>query len=291
MIRTLPLLLLLACSNDSANGEDTGSVEAGPEPTPVSAPSNGECPTLTAGGTMSFQSADVERTIQVFLPGGDTQDLPLLFLWYPVGWNATQFAQATNAAQLAIDLNMVVVLPEETDGNLFAWEFVNHPAPHDLTLFEDVRSCASDQLGIDLKRVYTSGMSAGALWSTYLTMHRADALAASLILSGGTEPAMEYESPAEDIPVLMFHGGQNDIWDGGMISFNFYDATMAAADDFVDDLSTVVVCSHTGGHNFPPSQFQTVETWLLQHTFGQPSPFEGGDLSTLPAGCTKWAAQ
>jgi poly(3-hydroxybutyrate) depolymerase len=280
--RLLLPVLIAGCS--PANEADSGD-EAMPEPAPVAGPSEGTCPALASGGVLQFASAGVERTIHVFLPDGGAEGAPLLFVWYPLGWSAGQFASAIDAASLARELDMVVVLPEETEGNLFAWEFLVHPSPHDLTLFEDVRSCASEQLAVDLHRVYTTGMSAGGLFSTYLTMHRSDALAASLIFSGGTEPVVEYEAPEEDIPVLLFHGGASDTFAAGPITVDFYDTTQSAAADLAEDGSLVIVCAHSGGHTLPPSGFGTVATWLLPHRFGASSPFEDGDLSALPAGC------
>lgn len=282
MTRTAMLLTLAACS--PSGGADSGQPDV-PQPSPVEAPSEGVCPTLAAGGVLTFASAGVERTIHVFLPDGSTEGAPLLYVWYPLGWTAGQFASAIDADALARDLGMVVVLPEEADGNLFAWEFLVHPSLHDLDLFEDVRSCASEQLAIDLRRVYTTGMSAGGLYSTYLTLHRADALAASLIFSGGTDPVVDYTSPDQDIPVLMFHGGATDTFAAGPITVDFFAATMAAAGDLAEDGSLVVVCGHNGGHTLPPSGFETVASWLLPHTFGEPSPFTSGDLTSLPTGC------
>lgn len=282
MIRLLPCIALLACAG--TEGTDTGAQNL-PQPAPLMELSNGSCPSFaTTGAEVTFTSADVERKVRAYLPGGDTTGAPLLFVWHPLGVSASQIAQWNDLQTLATDTGAVILVPSSQDSNMFDWEFVNESTT-DIVLYDDLRTCAADQLGIDVRRVYTTGMSAGGLWSTYLTMHRADTLAASLIMSGGTDPVVTYESPDADIPVLMFYGGDNDTWSGGGFSLDFQQATLAFADDIKEDVETVILCNHEGGHTLPPSNMGTVQGFLLKHAYGERSPFADGDLTGLPSSC------
>ncbi|MCO4744489.1 MAG: hypothetical protein KC912_06870 [Proteobacteria bacterium] len=283
MTRLLPLLVLLGCADASSEDDSENAL---PQPVALAELSNGACPDLTVTGSeVSFTSADVERSVRVYLPAGETTDAPLLFMWHPLGVSAAEIAQYTDAQTLANDLGMVILVPLAIESNTFEWEFAGNGSDQDIVLYDDLRTCAANDLGIDVRRVYTTGMSAGALWSTYLTMHRADTLAASLIMSGGTGAIIQYESPEAEVPVLMFYGGATDTWGGGGFTVDFTAATLEFADDVADDIETLILCNHNRGHVLPPSGMATVESFLLRHAYGEPSPFADGDLNGLPTIC------
>ena len=105
------------------------------------------------------------------------------------------------------------------------WGFYGD-ASYDLTLFDDLRTCLSDNLNVDLYRVSTTGMSAGGLWSTFLSMERSDALATAFIMSGGTGVGMGFKALDHKMPIILAWGGPNDTYNTGGFTIYFEDTTL-----------------------------------------------------------------
>ena len=97
--------------------------------------------------------------------------------------------------------------------------------------------------------------------TTFLIIARSEQLAAALPFSGGLY-AHAYQSPTENIPVMMVWGGPSDTY--GTFSFD------VASQDFSNGLQAdghfVVECEHTSGHTVPSalatwrgSSFKTIQ--------------------------------
>lgn len=282
------------------------------------------CPTFAAG-TVNIKSVGFDRKVEVFLPT-TTKGAGLLFLWHGLGDNPANFAKAVSAATLA-ERGYIVVVPAGVSGPQFppnvpanvistmkqfatamfeTWSFFGDPKA-DLGLFDDVLSCLDQQFDIDNKQVYTSGFSAGALWSTYLTMHRSEYLAASVLFSGGvidqdldlsTVPllnltgtmkvmAIPYRTPRRKVPVMMTAGGSTDMVSmGGFIKFEFQPATDELGKGLTKDGHFVIQCNHTEGHKVLTPDFNAGLAFIKEHTYGnQPSPFKGQVPSSFPTYC------
>jgi hypothetical protein len=105
-------------------------------------------------------------------------------------------------------------------------------------------------------------------------MHRADSLATALIMSGGTDPlTLPYKTPTQNIPVLVTWGGTNDTWGQGSYLVEFEKTTMNFRENLTNDGHYVVGCNHGRGHTIPTEAGVMSELWLLNHTYGKPSPF------------------
>jgi poly(3-hydroxybutyrate) depolymerase len=144
-------------------------------------------------------------------------------------------------------------------------------------------SCLWQQYDVDLDRVGATGMSAGGLWTSYLTLHRAEWLSATAPLSGGTFPG-GYETPASPIPVLLTWGGPRDTYS----TLSFDDTTRDMLDRLRADGHFVVACEHDRGHTLPPGGIGYAYQFLMDHPRGvSPEPYAAG----LPAGFPAWCAQ
>lgn len=306
MNRVFPWLWagLVACgggdgADSSATDDTTDTTEAANDPyaglaapTPPDAYSDGTCPALKAGKNTGFSSKGTERAFSLSLPKEPT-GAGLLFLWHGNGDTGENFANYLNADKLAKQYNLVVIAPEKGSGGVAMDWGVPPSSPNaDGTFFDDMLACAAEQYDLDLQRVYTAGFSAGALFSSWLTLHRADHLAAAVIFSGGSDVGFaqggsgvnQYESPARPIPVLMTEGGPSD-----QVMINFEKLTNNMAKHLREDGSTVVVCPHTLGHTIPPGYDDYAWPFLDNQIFGQvASPYaDGADPSgELPASCT-----
>lgn len=264
---TLLSLLLLACTVDPGDGDvgeagDTDSSQPevvtgyqGEEPTYA-----GTCPDLSGDDIEGFESGGLEREFRLLLPD-DPVGAPVLFAWHWLGGSPSQAIRYMDLETAAAD-GAIVVVPASA-GSAFEWLFTASPEGNaDLALFDDVRACLYDQYQIDLSRVWATGFSAGGLFTSYLTMYRSEALAATAVFSGGSEPFISYASPADPgLPVLLSWGGEDDLFSG--LSFN--DSTVAFTSELLGDGHFVINCDHGGGHTVPDGGPQYAWEFLVAH--------------------------
>ena len=281
-MRSLPLILAL-----SACAPPETEVEVDPNaPAALVQPSNGDCPSITGTGVVDLKSNGRDRQVRIYVPDGDDgEDAPVVFFWHPLGATARLMAQYFDFQILADAHEMIFVLPEATRDAPYEWAFWLDDGGDDAVFYDDLRTCLVRELGADVRRVHTAGMSAGGLWSTWLTVHRADTLASSLVMSGGTGQVVYYETPAQPIPVLVMWGGPSDTYNEGAMQVDFDTQSVQFSEALQADGHLVVECDHGQGHTIPLDGIGTIADWLLPHAYAEPSPFEDGDLSDLPRYC------
>ena len=266
--------------DDSAVAGDDED-DAGPEPAPLAALSDGACPELTGSSpvTSTFSSGGNERTVTVFLPSTPGDDLGALVAWHGLGDTPANFAAALQLQSFADTNNAVVAVPAVSDVTMGTWDFLSE-GDVDLTLWDDLRTCLVDELGVEPRRFWTTGFSAGAIWSSFLVEYRGDQIAAAYIMSGGL-PLSDYVTPAYALPALLTDGGATDTWN----SISFAESTAEFATNLINDGHFVVRCSHEGGHQPPPGSNGIMNEWLPVHRYGAASPFEGQDPTELSDLC------
>ncbi len=281
------LLLLMGCGTPGADaggdkgdgGSETGETAA-PEPT-YTAPeySGGACPTLTEGTNEGFLSGGEERSFELRLPE-DPVGAPVVFGWHWLGGNASQAVRYLGIGALA-DEGAIVVAPESCCSP-YEWNFLDQPEDNvDLALFDDLLACLDDQFQVDLSRIYATGMSAGGLWTTYLTMHRSTYLAATVPFSGGTDGIIAYSTPEEDIPVVVVWGGEDDLYQ----TLSFEQSSEGFTSGLLTDGHFVVNCDHGGGHTIPDDPMGIAWPFFLDHPKDvDPEPWAQG----LPEGQPEW---
>ena len=290
---TAALLLLLACSggDDDAKGDDTGGASSTTDsapPAPVAPDlkpySGGTCPELVEGANSDFASAGESREFQLKLPE-DPVGAPVVFLWHWLGGTASQALQTFRYGQLPEDEGVIVVAPSSCC-DPFEWQFMTPPEENvDLVFFDDLLTCLDEQFSVDRDRIWATGMSAGGLWTTYLTVERAGWLVATAPFSGGTDPVVAYRTPDEPIPVMLTWGGPTDIY--AVLSFE--EASLAFESSLMTDGHFVVECLHDGGHTIPTGGPAAAWEFFEAHPRGvAPEPWADGlpdgflDICHLP---------
>ncbi|HJN76361.1 MAG TPA: hypothetical protein QGF58_20700 [Myxococcota bacterium] len=280
------LWTLLACvgagptdtsGNDSVvdpGEEGTGA----PDPKPYS---GGDCPTFD-NGTNSFEVAGKTREFILKLPD-DPTGAPVWFNWHPLGGTASLGIQWQGLNSLKND-GWIVVAPEALSSQAVTeWAFLDSMDPtSDLTLFDDLIACLDAQYDIDNDRIYTTGFSAGGLWSAYLVLHRSEYLAGSAPLSGGTGQFMSYVTPEHQTPVLLTWGGESDTYNG----LSFDDASLQFQADLEADGHWVGTCVHSSGHSFPNEATDYTVQFFDDHIYGdEPVGLDGAEV--YPSWCTE----
>lgn len=307
-------MLWTACKATDAVtvGDDTAAVEdtAPPEPErapvdPLTSPSSGECPDLSASGTVSFLSSGEERRVTVVRPENLAPGAPMVvFLHGLTSPQASQnpgadTARALDLQALADAEGVVVLLPEAPLWEMVGQEFylwdVQEETDHDLVLFDDLRSCAAEQLDIDLWRLSVAGFSGGALFTTVVAAQRAGSLATFVEMSGGAdvevpifdEPIARWSTPAWPLPGLLFSGGDEDAWpDPSLKLVDFERASDTLEAHLVDGGQDVVRCRHDSGHTVTQAEGELTIRWLLSHELGVESPFRAEGLGDDAGWCT-----
>ena len=280
------LWTLLACVGEGP-GEETGADTSAEEldersaaPDPA-AYSGGDCPTFE-NGTNRFDSAGKSRDFILKLPD-DPSGAPVWFNWHWLGGDASSGIQYQGLNEVKRQ-GWIVVAPEALSSQAVTeWAFMDSMDPTaDLTLFDDLLACLDAQYDIDNDRVYTTGMSAGGLWSTFLVMHRSEYLAAAAPLSGGTGQFMSYVTPERDVPVLLTWGGESDLYNG----LSFHDASLEFQEDLEADGHWVGTCVHSTGHSLPEGGTDYTLQFFSDHAYGE-EPAGLGGAEVYPDWCTE----
>lgn len=282
------------------------------EPPPLRAYSRGTCPRLVSGPTndtglnTGFRSGSQTRSFRLIVPRNydGSSDWPLMFTWHWLNASSSSFVRTGELETATEQMRFIAIAPDrlENGGNRayqFDWPFAEvWGVPGELTFFDDMLACVSAQFRIDRRKVYGVGVSAGALWVTYLsTTDRANYFAAVESLSGGLGDVfgvwrMEYAPQANKFPALVLWGGPTD-WLG--LDFNL--ASMRYRDALVRDNHFVVQCTHSAGHMVPPimapgpgmTRFQFLWQFALDHPYGTTaatSPWRTGLPSNAPSWCS-----
>jgi predicted esterase len=245
--------------------------------------SSDDCPKMGRSGTKTFMSNGTERTVVLEIPQGKPENMPVVFVYHGLGDSAESIRNALDLDSFAKENEVVVVIPDSQSRYLLTWDI--WAGGDDAVLFDDLRTCLAQELRVDLNRMMVAGYSFGALFSSYLTVNRSDSLAATMIMSGGTGPSLStYKTPVADVPALLMWGGDSDLYDLGLTVVSFQDASLELSAGLIADGHVVAHCDHGNGHTVPFDAMDIAEKWLLEHEYGQPSPYTDA-LPDFPTYC------
>ena len=265
-----------ANDDDAAADDDDATEELDPD---LPGYSGDACPALEDGDNRAWPSGGEERDFRLLLPD-EPEGAPLLFAWHWLGGSADDIINYMDLESYADQ--GAVVIAADSRGLSVEWDSLGPAEGNgDLILFDDLLTCAWQQFGVDVDRVHSFGMSAGGLWTTYLTMHRAEWHASTAPLSGGAD-ANSYVTPAAQIPVLVSWGGASDMYG----PFSFDTSSRYFIDRLREDGHFVAECMHSNGHQLPPDSTDYLWTWFEAHERGaEDEPFEEGLPASFPDFC------
>ena len=286
VLNTAIFSLFIGCSSSETSEFDGGSIGAEvtdaalTDATDISNPfgEGALCPTLVDGQNTIMVNG-VERSVTIALPAEPT-GAPLVYAWHWLSGSATQALNGLGMANLANE-GAIVIAPSSS-GLQFEWDFLASPDTSvDIALFDEVSRCAWESWRIDSDRIYSTGMSAGGLMTSYLTVHRSDVLAATVPLSGGA-PAANYRTPERLIPVMVVWGGTGDT----LFGFNFHAESLNLSNSLQADGHFVVECIHSGGHAPPADAAALAWSFFDAHRKSDTiAPWQAGLPGELPSYC------
>jgi len=217
------VLLTAACSGDDTGDEDAATDEtvepeaegpAEPVPSPgCEAPP--AAPEVEAEHTLTVDAVPRRylRTVPTSYDG--ETPVPLVFDIHGLAEGAEIHAGMTKYSDLAEEEDFVVAFPHGT-GQPVQWTIDQSPTNPDLLYFDALREELGAELCIDEARVYLTGLSMGAWFSSLLLCERADVFAAAAPVAGLL--SLEDCDTTQPVPVVSYHGTEDPIllFNGGV---------------------------------------------------------------------------
>jgi hypothetical protein len=276
-------------TSGDGDGDETGDP---PAPTPEDLPTPiGSCPSFSSGNaTFSTTSPAgvTDRTVKLWVGDNPQPGGMLVIYWHAYGSDPVEAEY--NLAAAVIDAILadggVVAAPYKADDvGEFPWVVVNNsPRQDDMLLGDEIVACALEQVGIDPRRIHSTGMSAGGLQTVAFTMARSRYMASVTSFSGGSYTLLPFEDPDNHFAAMIIHGGDTDIF-GGLV--NFKTLSLAWFEQLGDNGNFAFLCDHGGGHSLPTGYGTSVANFFYAHPFGtEPSPYTGGLPAGFPAACS-----
>ena len=207
----------------------------------------------------------------------------LLFYWHGTGSRASEVGLIGAGQQRILDTGGIIVSPQSSSGTTMGVQASGLSVwfAEDLTTADQIAACAVRDHGIDPRRIYATGCSAGGLMTGYMATNRWQYIAAAAPNSGG---ALGQSFTGTYVPpVMTMHGAAGRdvvILDFAQQSLMFA-ALVASSGGFAID------CDHMGGHcGVPADLYAAAITFLLDHPYGvTPEPYQAGLPGGFPAYC------
>lgn len=135
--------------------------------------------------------------------------LPLVLDFHGLAEGAQVHTKMSNFGAVAQKEGFVVAFPHGS-GTPVKWDTSAPPKPNeDLAYVDAMLTKLGADLCIDTSRVYSTGLSYGAIMTTFLLCHRAEKFAAVAPVAGLQAP--KGCAPKRTVPILTFHGTADPI--------------------------------------------------------------------------------
>ncbi len=212
-----------------------------------------------------------ERSYLLYVPASVdwNQPLPLVFVFHGGSGNAQSAITMSGLNDVADQNGFIVVYPNGTgrlsDDKLLTWNGGNCCAyaqaenVDDVGFVRDIVADLQTQATIDVKRIYATGLSNGAMVSHRLACEAADLFAAVAPVAGTLNfPAC---SPSQPVSIIVFHGtdDQNVPYEGGKGPESLVNVDFVSVQDSVDFWVSANECSPEAQTNIA-DQFNN-EVW------------------------------
>jgi predicted esterase len=240
---------------------------------PVIPEIKGECPTFMNGTIMVAGHKGVQLTV-----GAPNKMGAIYFFWHGTGGSASQVSMVPASVRNEVVSSGGIVASFNGPSSSGMGGDCSGTAAHskaDFDAADQIVACAVKNHGIDPRRIYTTGCSAGGLQSGCMAQLRSSYIAASAPNSGGVTMNQKWQNAGKPA-IFTMHGGSSD-----MVIVSF-DTTSATLDKSAKDHGSFVVnCNHGGGHcGAPAALYQASWVFMKDHPYGVDSPWKAG----IPAG-------
>lgn len=193
-----------------------------PEPSPAAPPATNGGPAPSSGCGKGATGPVVEQERRLDIGGSDrwflltvpgahdgTTPLPVVFSFHGLSEGAVVHTLMSEYSGIAEREGFVVVFPHGRF-NPVRWDADPNTDPNeDLQFVEEILDTLGDELCLDERRVYASGLSYGAFMTSLVTCKLSDRFAAVAPVAGIrlTDPCPQQR----DVPIVTFHGTDDAI--------------------------------------------------------------------------------
>jgi predicted esterase len=280
-----------------------GAARAAEVPTELPTPS-GRCPEFVRGDITVRPEGVRPRKVRIWIgPAAQERDGPLVFYWHGTGMSPgdANFSIGKNNIKEIINMGGVVAAPHaDRAAQPYPWYIANDDTNEDdLLVADEVVACAINKVGIDVRRIHATGMSAGGLITSDMALRRSYYLASSSPHSGGIwcdpnysrrskhgGPPCPRDYPPDDLngtASMIIHGGRSD--HAGDLNFQ------KTSEDFGAIITAnggfALMCNHGRGHRVPMDAVDAVWWFFKAHPWGAlPSPYVNTPPSGFPSYCS-----
>jgi predicted esterase len=236
-------------------------------------PVNGECPEFKNGTIMVAGHRGIQITV-----GEANKKGPIYFFWHGTGGSAGNVSMVPAQIRNEVIQMGGIIASFNGASSSGAEGDCSGTGAHnkaDFKAADQIVACAVKNHGIDPRRIYTTGCSAGGLQSGCMAQMRSSYIAASAPNSGGVVFPEKWEDNGKPA-IFTMHGGDSD-W--VIVTFSETSATLDM--NAKQHGSFVVNCNHGGGHCGAPAPLY-LASWrfMKDHPYGVESPWKGG----IPSG-------
>jgi hypothetical protein len=236
---------------------------------------NGACPTFMAGTSTATVLGEPATVIAGAMKAGTGS---LLFYWYGTGklGDVSFLPQAIKDDITA--QGGIVFAPTAAKNTGGDCSGTGTWGLDDFLVSDQVAACAVKNYGINPKRIYATGCSAGGLQTGCMAIARSSYIAAVAPNSGGvTIGYPKLQDPMRVPNVITMNGGTGD---NVIVNFG---TTSEGFDNYILKYGGFAVnCIHSSGHcGAPAALYGSAWQFMKDHPFGtKPSPYANG----LPSG-------
>ncbi|HET9933961.1 MAG TPA: hypothetical protein VFQ35_24825 [Polyangiaceae bacterium] len=260
----------------SAGSTSTSGMGASPKLPEVS----GTCPNFVTGTATIGGLGGISLQVGAKKAGTGS----LLFYWHGTGSSAGEVNTSLPAAvrQEILGQGGIIVSFQGTTGTGGDCSGTATFSQDDFKIADLIAACAVRDYGIDPRRIYTTGCSAGGLQAGCMGALRSSYIAAVVPNSGGEILPLPIQDAAHTPSVMTMHGGSSDVV---IVQFSqtsaAYDKQMKGAGSFV------VNCDHGGGHCAASGALYTAGwEFMKAHPFDvNPEPYGAALPASFPSYC------
>jgi predicted esterase len=257
-----------------------GTPPSGDGGAPVLPAIMGECPQFKTGTATIGGLSGISLSVGEKKQGTGS----LVFYWHGTGSSSSEASLMVPAAvrNEILAQGGIIVAPQGSLGSGGDCSGTSTFSKDDFKVMDLIAACAVRDHGIDPRRIYTTGCSAGGLQAGCMAELRSSYIAAAVPNSGGVVFPNPLQDPKHVPAVMTMHGGSSD-----MVIVTFSETSKTLDDQFKKAGGYVVNCNHGGGHCGAPAPLYTAGwEFMKAHPFGvTPEPYASMIPSSFPNYC------